>query len=439
MSTSTEYNLNVSSRYVAGWSAWEVVREIITNAMDADADWEMTRHGSDSITIYTSTVPRLGDMIVIGQGTKTADDDNIGQFGEGLKLAALACCRSLGKFKIVTPTGTVQFFLRSMPELDADVLHCCVDRDGESSPEGTYVHIKMIGCGEISERRFLRDRFEMRLEKLERTHLNVFLKGIWVKRVELHSLYDWNAIRTRINRDRSMVDIMHLENEICQWYEQHIRSTDCREMLENPQCFEVTCLGNNYWPPQRVKQLFADAFYEMHGRKTVLASHTEPRYNEYAMLKGYSVVSPGHDALERMLGGIVQTAKDIMPKSLTVTKLTHLHIKDCQHRYLNEARELLDRLGIPAEIRIFRDDPEVSDQHGHVTDGGAYNVKIWIKEPSLESREDFLSVLFSLLTTAKNRHPGCSLAFEGTLSSLCALIGTAWIEDHSNADSEPDE
>jgi len=430
---STEYNLNVSARYVTGWSSWEVVREIITNAMDADAGWELIRHASDSITIFTSTVPRLGDMIVIGQGTKTADDDNIGQFGEGLKLAALACCRAQGSFRIVTPTGTVHFFLKNMLELDADVLHCRVDRDGEHSTDGTYVHISMIACGEVSPQRFLRDRSEKRLEKIERSHLNVFLKGVWVKRMELHSLYDWNASKARINRDRSMVDMLHLESEVCHWYEETINNADCREMLENPMCFEVKCMGFNYWAPSNVKSMMAKAFYEIHGEKVCLPSKKQ-QANEYAMLKGYSVIGSGSDNLDRILSGNVKNADDIVPKDVSEIKLKELEIQNCTHKYLDETRELLDRMNCPVRIRIFKEAPDVMNQHGHLCDD-RFDTTIWLKESCLDNRMTLLSTLFSFLSSARNKFPGISLAFEGTIATMCAKIGEAWIEDHSQCPS----
>ena len=66
------YDLNLSDKYVRNWGIWEVGREIISNAIDADSkNYEVEVVSSDCIRVFTATCPEFGHIKVIGSGTKT--------------------------------------------------------------------------------------------------------------------------------------------------------------------------------------------------------------------------------------------------------------------------------------------------------------------------------------------------------------------------------
>lgn len=93
-----KYVLPLSPDYVADWSDWNAVRELLQNAMDAhDAGGEKPRmEYSDGTLIIESARERLSRKSLLLGGTTKADNENQrGKFGEGYKLALLVFCRKL--------------------------------------------------------------------------------------------------------------------------------------------------------------------------------------------------------------------------------------------------------------------------------------------------------------------------------------------------------
>jgi hypothetical protein len=86
------YELPLSRDYVRSWGVKEAVRELIQNAIDSPAPFEYSQNGE--LLIITSRGIRLDtSTLVLGRTSKADDDDQIGQFGEGFKLAMLVLVR----------------------------------------------------------------------------------------------------------------------------------------------------------------------------------------------------------------------------------------------------------------------------------------------------------------------------------------------------------
>jgi hypothetical protein len=431
------YNLNVSDRYVIDWGAWEVLREIVTNAMDADPSWEITKVNDDHVKVYTSTVPRLGDMIVIGQGTKDADDNNIGQFGEGFKLAALCAVRAGGSFAAVTSDGSLDFTLQQVEEFDANILHSTHHPDSRPPNGGCYVDIQMRGIGTLSKSRFLPDPSLTQLKKAEPRVVNVYLKGVWVKALEQFGLFDWNLHQAKINRDRTMVEMWDCKMEIARFLldPNNLTLETAKQLISHPRSFEVDALSNEYYPEQEAKDIFTAAFHDLHGDRAVLPSK-DTRVNEYAVLAGYAVINISATGLKHMLDGGVQTADDVMPEKLALDKIAKQRVHS-DHPLLKDARRLLNRLNVPCELLVFKETPETIQLDGHVDKGptnredeylGHGRVRIWIKESLLTDTSAFFRTLFTYVSAAKTQF-AMHLSFEGSMIGLAGAIAEAWVND----------
>lgn len=431
MTTKKVYNLNVSDRYVPGWGPWEVVREIVTNAMDADASWDLTRVGVNNIKIFTSTVPRLGDMIVIGQGTKDRSDDNIGQFGEGLKLAALTACRSGGYMTITTTEGILWFFLKDMPEFDAKVLHCEFDSSGRTTQHGCYVDIEMEGIGDAGDGRFLKDVTQFAISpKQNNAYITFYVKGVFIKQFDQFGLYDWNLKNSCINRDRSMIDMGQVEVEVCYHITSHITEVSAMEILENQDSFECHTLSHCFFPSPTVWKPFVKAFHQKYGQDAIIASSTT-RHNEYAMLKGFKVIFIPEAGLERMLRNGIETAEEKIPKDADVDVLKRLRMHDYRSPMIDNMHRLFERLHIPARVVVFRVDPDVENVRGHVSASAVdSNLIVWIREDTVRGGpRAFYDSALSYVAIACTQFPDISMSFEGSLSSMCAALADAWIND----------
>lgn len=86
------YELPLARTYVSHWGLVEAVRELLQNAIDSDDPLEYSvMDRTLSITSRYTTLP--ASTLVLGQTSKAGVDTQIGNFGEGFKLALLVLAR----------------------------------------------------------------------------------------------------------------------------------------------------------------------------------------------------------------------------------------------------------------------------------------------------------------------------------------------------------
>lgn len=202
MSNVTKFNLNLSVRYVPNWGPKEVAREIISNGFDADPDgMTIKAHGINSLLVKTNTVPSIGHLMVIGSGTKTEEDSNIGQFGEGFKLAALVTTRLNGKLMVTFENKTIEF---SIEDYLGDKVLFATIRELPKTVEGMTVHIVLPGVGKYAGM-FLQDRSNRVWADNE---AKVYVKGVEVRDAPFN--YSICTDEIRLNRDRNFIESVYL-------------------------------------------------------------------------------------------------------------------------------------------------------------------------------------------------------------------------------------
>lgn len=96
------YELSLTTNYVSDWGFLDAVRELIQNGVDQETKHPEKRfslkYDSESrILRFINTNTKLNiNTLLLGRTSKSGDDETIGQFGEGYKIAALVLTR-LGK------------------------------------------------------------------------------------------------------------------------------------------------------------------------------------------------------------------------------------------------------------------------------------------------------------------------------------------------------
>ena len=117
--------LGIHKDYVPTWGVWEGVRDLVQNALDEDDKGHALEFGLRSTgNLYFrnsgSIIP--ASALSIGFSTKTDDDTQRGQYGEGLKLSMLALLREGKRVRIYTgdKTYTPEFVFDK--QLDCEVL-----------------------------------------------------------------------------------------------------------------------------------------------------------------------------------------------------------------------------------------------------------------------------------------------------------------------------
>lgn len=90
--------LSISENYVLDWGVEHAVREILQNAIDQSVKIENNDMGIDvsgDMLLISNKVSSLSrSTLTLGSSSKTDEDDSIGKFGEGYKLALLVLLRN---------------------------------------------------------------------------------------------------------------------------------------------------------------------------------------------------------------------------------------------------------------------------------------------------------------------------------------------------------
>lgn len=84
--------LPLSRQYVRDWGVKQAVRELIQNAIDSESPFEWAFIGN-TLTIASRDVVLDTKTLILGNTTKADQDDKIGSFGEGYKIALLVLTR----------------------------------------------------------------------------------------------------------------------------------------------------------------------------------------------------------------------------------------------------------------------------------------------------------------------------------------------------------
>jgi hypothetical protein len=247
-------------------------------------------------------------MFVIGEGTKAPGGTTIGQFGEGLKMAALVATRSsAASMEFHLPNHIVTFCLREVHGVQ--VLHAEIN-DGPDC-EGFSVIIKMQGIAISFEGRILESPKQGPVGKMSPNAMRVYCKGVFISDMEYKSIWDWNLNELTINRDRSMVEKGTISFRGGDWLDDFATVEQFEEIVRNPDTVEGSDLI--YWVrSDRGRRNLAEAFRNVHGEKGVL-DMGESLHNIQAMNGGYKPIKVPDNMRDRLAGNI-KTSEDVLPK-----------------------------------------------------------------------------------------------------------------------------
>lgn len=123
------YNLNITQHYCSDWGFWEAIREIIQNGEDQERtnpenSFSINYNPSKEILTFSNKESILErSTILMGKTTKKGNEDLVGQYGEGYKVA-LAVLTRLGKKVVIKNFNKNE---KWTPIVEADKLY-----DGES-------------------------------------------------------------------------------------------------------------------------------------------------------------------------------------------------------------------------------------------------------------------------------------------------------------------
>lgn len=344
------YCLNLHERYAPEWEAWECARELYANAKDAAPD-DMTIHSpnANTLEIITPSVPDIAELFIIGCGSKSPTDKAIGQFGEGLKLTALAATRQQdSSLTLQLPNQTVTFSIKEhfgQRVLFADV--------AESGPfEGFKCSLVMKGAGFALNGKIIDGDESRWFHKNPSDHVQIFCKGIWICSLdEKESLASYNLNHITLNRDRSHADPWSIRASIGALLVEKMDAAMAQKIVEHPQSWESDkCLATQWHFPDEVTGILVAAFHKVYGEKAVVMTDSgmARRVSEY----GYKSVHLS-SGLVSALGDVVLTDAQILS---TEEALAAIPVESEWEEMLAELHRLTTILGLgTTAINIYAD------------------------------------------------------------------------------------
>ena len=91
------YEITISPNYVSNWGVKEAIREILQNAIDAETNGYEKEINYDEVSqtldVCSKNIELSAKDLILGCSSKTDQDDMIGKYGEGFKLALVVLLR----------------------------------------------------------------------------------------------------------------------------------------------------------------------------------------------------------------------------------------------------------------------------------------------------------------------------------------------------------
>jgi len=209
---SITYPISVS-QYVSYWNTWDIVREIVSNALDTQTPVKITRE-NDNLVISDNGTGFSIEALIMGISTKP-DETAIGQFGEGLKIGLLVCSRL--NIDVEIYTSNLKFWNETTKIGNTDVLKICYQETGKH-----VVGTKVILKSWYPENEDYKDRFLFTNPQnilISTDNGNILVNpqsDIYVKGVSLASnpgfsfSYNITSNSVKMNRDRKSVNMSDL-------------------------------------------------------------------------------------------------------------------------------------------------------------------------------------------------------------------------------------
>ena len=324
--------LPIDPNYVR-WGIWECLRELVQNAKDGDdrgfpstIGWSKANDGT--VTLHNEGASFGREMLRLGGGNKCDDDDQRGQFGEGMKLSwirLLAADRALwirvGAERWI-PTiekspdfgGGEVLFVSTRKCDDKNDVH--IEVRGISKDEWQGVIDRILFLAEPGDDEVI-NTSRGRVLKGDRYRGRLYSKGIYVCDLNGDWKYGFDLDRVNLDRDRKVPDQWSLEWEVKETFAEAttkglitvseamlIMDGDTRESAVFEKC------EHSFGDDSEFVDKIAERFIAAHGDKAVpVSGMAEVQEAEHVGLKPV-VVSKGMRAVvERSLGPLAARKK----------------------------------------------------------------------------------------------------------------------------------
>lgn len=300
-----QFDVNLTLTYENDtWEEWHIVREIISNALDSvkgDISKISSIEEDSHVNIadcgegYPITYAKR-----IGASSKKQDENSIGMFGEGVKMAVLTCIRKGLSVRLASQNWLI--VPRAMPiEEGLEILVFDI-YESEETIEGSLVSVE--ASEEIRHIIENKEHYFLQFSSILPLHgtmtagiypidgkAKVFNKGVYIKNIDAMNSYALSL--SQLNRDRDLLD----DNALCLMIRDLWNTVDKPALIEsyfqessrsastNSKLMEFTY---SIYPVYEVRDIWLEVFKRLFGMKAIIS--TNDLASREALLLGFTPV-----------------------------------------------------------------------------------------------------------------------------------------------------
>jgi hypothetical protein len=373
------FELTIKTDYLPSWGAYSGLRELLSNARDACAEFGATldvryRKDTSVLVIENDGCTLSREALLFGHTTKTGRADTIGKFGEGLKLGVLALVRAGHGIKIRSGSEVWVPKIERSDKFESKVLAFYINtgRDPknrvsieiENVAQETYDNLgdHFLFLGKMKDREHVETPAGTLLMG-ERFKGRVFVRGVFVQHDD-QLAYGYDLKDAEIDRDRKMLARYDTNFRIQQiWRCAMVTRPDLLDpfakMLQQQaadvagvNAYNVADIGD------AVKAAVAQDFIARHGDKALPVSGlAESAEVEHLGRKGVICPEPLRLVLEQTLGTVAENKAKLANE--VVKKYSWHELSTAEKAHLARAIDLVNRVEpitlLDVDVADFRD------------------------------------------------------------------------------------
>jgi len=228
--------LTISPRYVPDWGKWEAFRELMQNSIDRENEQPI----SEIIFTYNPTQQRITignkrsaldrKTLILGEGDKANNEDAIGKYGEGYKLALLVFLRLGTRIRIRNLDEVWAPKIKYSDQFQTDLLTI----EAIKTKPTDNLLFELDGITDTDYREFKKNCLYLNppAEKIttskgdilldEGLRSKVFVEGLFVYQFpesdKIRYGYDMKARWLNLDRDRRKIESFNVLWEVAQMY-----------------------------------------------------------------------------------------------------------------------------------------------------------------------------------------------------------------------------
>jgi len=403
----------ISEDYCENWAPVMAIRELISNALDTGTVPNIRYEGK------TCTIEDNGpgfDPVALLIGESHKNNNQIGQFGEGLKIGALVLSR-MGR-KISVRSNGNEYIFRVDGQNDFGKKLLVVDIHSELPPiKGTKVKFECCE-DELNEAKnmFLVFKKDYKFNT-DKNFFNlpgeIYVTGVFTRKLSALFGYNINS-KELVNRDRTMID----EDAIAQGITSKLDKTKDREVILK----YLTSKNNNYLEYRNRcfplhKSLWENLAREAFGKKCCLSSQ---KGNDRAEYLGYRVLMDLPWAVATVLAYLgIPCANTVQNKSDKCQQVGAAHLTLRERRSLDAAKRVARKVAPSKTYKIkvvsrFDDLSVRGEREGNI---------IRISRKVLAAPEQAIATTLHELAHWASRSQDCSSSFEAQLTEFLGILG----------------